>query len=159
MQDKFLKGILGLVFIFNIIIINLFPPPIEIFVFIGYLIFGIGAFFYIFTTAVFFRKGTDQIIANGIYGIIRHPLFLGVILMYFSHILLSQNWIVLISTIIAIISCYLLILSEEQQNIEKFGEDYKKYMLKTPRINFIIGIVRMIQRKRKNAKNARHGEE
>lgn len=46
--------------------------------------------------------------------------------MFFSHIFLGQNWIVAISTIVAIICYYLIIQSEEQKNIEKSFIKYER---------------------------------
>ena len=68
--------------------------------------------------------------------------------MFFSHIFLSQSWIVAIGTIVAIVCCYLIILSGDERNIEKFGDDYKRYMQKVPRMNFILGIIRLLWRKK-----------
>ena len=84
-----------------------------------------------------------------IYGVVRHPMYLGGIVMFFSHILLGQNWIVAISTIVAIACCYLIILSEDQRNIEKFGDEYIVYMQSVPRMNLLLGIVKSLMRRRR----------
>jgi len=68
--------------------------------------------------------------------------------MFFSHIFLGQNWIVAISTIVGIVCCYLIILSADQRNIEKFGDDYKLYIQKVPRANFLLGIIRLLGRRK-----------
>jgi len=69
-------------------------------------------------------------------------------IMFFSHIFLGQNWIVAIGTTVALACCYLIILSDEEQNLEKYGDDYKLYMQKVPRIDFVLGIIRLLRRKR-----------
>ena len=69
--------------------------------------------------------------------------------MFFSHILLGQNWIVATSTIIGIACCYLIILSEDQRNIEKFGDEYRLYMQSVPRMNLLLGIVKSLIRRRR----------
>ena len=38
---------------------------------------------------------------------------------------------------------------EDQRMIDKFGDDYKAYMERVPRMNFIVGFVRLIRKKRK----------
>jgi protein-S-isoprenylcysteine O-methyltransferase Ste14 len=58
---------------------------------------------------------------------------------------LGQNWIVAISTIVGIACCYLIILSEDQRNIEKFGDAYKRYTRKVPRMNLLLGIIRLLR--------------
>jgi len=140
--------IIGLVFFLNIIAINLFPPLIEELVAVGYAILGIGAVFCVLSVLTLRRKGVSRIVDSGIYGIVRHPMYLGAIIMFFSHIFLSQSWIVAIGTIVAIVCCYLIILSGDERNIEKFGDDYKRYMQKVPRMNFILGIIRLLWRKK-----------
>jgi len=40
------------------------------------------------------------------------------------------------------------VLREEQMSIQKFGDDYKRYMEKVPRMNFIAGVFRLAQRRK-----------
>jgi protein-S-isoprenylcysteine O-methyltransferase Ste14 len=71
-------------------------------------------------------------------------MYLGAMVMFFSHIFLGQNWIFAISTIVGIACCYLIILSEDQRNIEKFGDEYRLCMQKVPRANFLLGSIRLL---------------
>jgi len=41
------------------------------------------------------------------------------------------------------------VLREEQMSVEKFGDDYQLYMQEVPRMNFLLGIIRLLQRRRK----------
>ena len=148
-KDNILMIILGITFFLNIIAINLFLPTIEELVVVGYTILGVGALLYILSVFTLRRKGVSNIVESGIYGIVRHPMYLGAMLMFFSHIFLGQNWIVAIGTIVAIVCCYLIILSGDQRNIEKFGDDYRHYMQKVPRINFLVGVIRLLQRRKR----------
>jgi protein-S-isoprenylcysteine O-methyltransferase Ste14 len=147
-KDKIFMVILGIAFFLNIIAINLFPLNIEELVVAGYTIFGIGALLYILSVLTLRKKGVSNIVDSGIYGVIRHPMYLGAMIMFFSHIFLGQNWIVAIGTTVALACCYLIILSDEEQNLEKYGDDYKLYMQKVPRIDFVLGIIRLLRRKR-----------
>jgi len=153
-KDKIFMVVLGIAFFLNIIAINLFPLNIEELVVAGYTIFGIGALLYILSVLTLRKKGVSNIVDSGIYGVIRHPMYLGAMIMFFSHIFLGQNWIVAIGTTVALACCYLIILSDEEQNLEKYGDDYKLYMQKVPRIDFVLGIIRLLRRKReKNRMN------
>ncbi len=134
--------VLGMVFLLNIIIMNLFPPVIEELVFAGYAVLGIGILFFILSIFTLLRNRTYSIVKSGIYSIVRHPMYLGGILMFFSHIFFGQNWIILIGTILGIVCCYLIIILEDQRNIEKFGNEYRVYMKKVPRINLLSGIIK-----------------
>jgi len=151
-KDNVLMVILGATFFFNMIIMNLFPPTVEKLVVIGYIILGIGALFFILSVFTLRKKGTSHVVDSGIYGIVRHPMYLGAMVMFFSHIFFGQNWIVVISTVIAIMCCYFIIKSGDQRNIEKFGEDYKIYMQKVPGMNFFAGIVRLINYRKREEK-------
>ncbi len=144
-KGKILMIILGITFFLNIIAINLFPPIIEELIVVGWVIFGIGALFYTLSVVTLVRKGVSNIVDSRIYGIVRHPMYLGAMAMFFSHIFLGQNWVVVIGTIVAILCCYLIIQSEDQQNIEKFGDKYKRYMERVPRTNFLLGIIRLLR--------------
>jgi len=147
-KENFLMIILGIAFFLNIIAINLFPPIFEELVVVGYTIFGIGAVLYILSVFTLRRKSVSDIVDNGVYGVVRHPMYLGAMIMFFSHVFLGQNWIVAIGTIVALVCCYLIILSDEQQNLEKFGDAYKCYMQMVPRMNVFLGILRLLQRRR-----------
>ena len=148
-KDRILMSILGFAFLLNIIVINLFLPTIQELAIIGWIVFGVGASFFVLSVLTLRRKGVGDVVDKGIYGIVRHPMYLGAMIMFFSHILLGQNWMVLIGTIIAIACCYLIALSDEQQNIEKFGDDYKGYMQKVPRMNLIVGIIRSLRSRKR----------
>jgi len=148
-RDNILMIILGIAFFLNIVAINLFPPTIKELVDVGWIIFGVGAFFYILSVFTLRRKGVSNIVDSGVYGVVRHPMYLGAMLMFFSHIFLGQNWIVAIGTIVAIACCYLIILSGDQRNIEKFGDDYRHYVEKVPRTNLLLGIIRLLRRRKR----------
>lgn len=52
----------------------------------------------------------------------------------------------MIGTIIIYINCR----QEDQHLIEKFGNDYVAYMQKVPRMNLILGVIRLISKKKDN---------
>ena len=87
---------------------------------------------------------TTKIVDNGIYAIIRHPQYSAFILWAIGAMLLFQNWIVIILGIPVIILTYFDMVREDEVNIKKFGDSYKDYMKKVPRVNFILGFIRVI---------------
>jgi len=42
---------------------------------------------------------------------------------------------------------YFIALKADQELIEKFGDEYKRYMQKVPRTNFLLGLIRLASRK------------
>ena len=90
---------------------------------------------------------TTVIVERGTYGIVRHPQILGCMMLMSGTILISQH---LLSAIIAVpmFVLFLQYVSREERNlILKFGDDYKRYMQKVPRMNFILGIIRLLRKK------------
>jgi protein-S-isoprenylcysteine O-methyltransferase Ste14 len=79
-------------------------------------------------------KKTHEVVTEGPYSIVRHPLY------FFSFIgaigigLVSENILVLGAIVIFYLSCYpLTILSEEKTLTKKFGQAYIDYAKRTPR--------------------------
>jgi protein-S-isoprenylcysteine O-methyltransferase Ste14 len=92
---------------------------------------------------------TTVLVDSGVYAVIRHPQYLGFMLFVFALVLMSQHWLSVISGVLGSALFYRDVLREEQMCVEKFGDDYKRYMEKIPRMNFFIGILRLLRRKRK----------
>jgi protein-S-isoprenylcysteine O-methyltransferase Ste14 len=44
---------------------------------------------------------------------------------------------------------YLISRQEDQRLIEKFGDDYKRYMQSVPRMNFLVGVIRLVRRRKR----------
>ena len=61
--------------------------------------------------------------------------------------LLAQHWLVILIGIISMILIYLDIQAADQEGIDKFGDEYRQYMQKVPQMNFLLGILRVIQTK------------
>jgi len=146
-KDNILMIVLGIAFFLNIIAINLFPPTNEQLMVVGWIIFGIGASFYVISAFTLHRKGVSNIVGTGIYGIVRHPMYSGAMMMFLSHVFLGQNWIVAVGTTAAVTCCYLIVLSGDERNVKKFGDDYKSYMQRVPRMNFVLGLIRWLRRR------------
>jgi protein-S-isoprenylcysteine O-methyltransferase Ste14 len=138
-------SVIGVVFFLNIALIGLFPSNMGALIAAGYAILGIGASLCIVSALTLQKKGVENIVDSGVYAIVRHPMYLGAMMMFFSHIFLSQSWIVLFASVTAIVSCYLIVLSGDERNIEKFGDAYKLYMQRVPRMNLLFGIIRLFR--------------
>ena len=92
---------------------------------------------------------TTKLIDTGIYSIIRHPQYLAGILLSLAFMLISQNLIVIFLGIPPVIIFYLGAYDEDRFCIKKFGKQYKNYMNRVPRMNFVLGIIRYIGKKEK----------
>ena len=109
------------------------------------LVFGIGLV--VLSIVALVRNQGAGLIERGIYGIVRHPMYLGAMMCFLSYFFFHPHWLILLisSANIAILYCF--ILQGEQQNITKFDDAYKRYMETVPRINLLAGIFRRLQSK------------
>jgi protein-S-isoprenylcysteine O-methyltransferase Ste14 len=149
--DNVLMGITGVAFFLNVLFLNILDIVLiseELFV-VGWIILAIGALLVVLSVLTLKRKGTTNATDTGVYGIVRHPMYTGGLVMFISHIFFGQNWIIAVNTIIGIVCCYLIMQSEEQKLIQKFGDEYTRYMQKVPRMNLFLGIIRLLQRRKK----------
>ncbi|MFQ6125245.1 MAG: methyltransferase family protein [Candidatus Heimdallarchaeota archaeon] len=83
---------------------------------------------------------------SGIFGIVRHPMYLGAMILFLSHPFMIQHWIIVISSLVAIICTYFIILTGEERSLKKFGDEYNRDMHTVPRINFFLSIFRRVQK-------------
>jgi protein-S-isoprenylcysteine O-methyltransferase Ste14 len=90
---------------------------------------------------------TTRIVDTGIYSIVRHPQYVTFILFAISGILLFQHWVVILLGIPVIPLTYIDLIRADKNCIERFGDDYKAYIKKVPRANFLLGIIRQFKKK------------
>lgn len=83
----------------------------------------------------FQQERKEQLIDTGIYGILRHPTYLGQILMIYGLSLVIDLQIALVSAVcLHVYLAFIHARIEEQRCIEIFGDSYRKYMERTDRI-------------------------
>ena len=73
-----------------------------------------------------------MVITTDIYSVIRHPMYLGSILIFLSVVVLSLSLIATMIFIAVVIFYYFLCRYEEKVLIEKLGKEYTDYMKKVP---------------------------
>lgn len=91
---------------------------------------------------------TTKLVETGIYGVIRHPIYLSLVYLFIGFALISQHPISLFLGLTMPLLCYYFMLKEEKMTIEKFGDDYLQYMNRVPRSNLLKGIWRTFRRKK-----------
>jgi protein-S-isoprenylcysteine O-methyltransferase Ste14 len=100
------------------------------------------------------RKGesyihTTKIVDTGIFSIVRHPQYVTFILWAIAGMLLFQHWIIVLLGVPIFPLTYIDLIKADKDAIEKFGDDYRAYMKKVPRANFLLGIIRRYSRGKK----------
>lgn len=80
------------------------------------------------------RQAHDRLIRDGIYGRVRHPLYLGSLLILWGepHLLSTRNGLVvaILSTVYFLVGSML----EERRMVRQFGEAYRSYQIEVPRL-------------------------
>ena len=121
------------IFMFSTVLASYIPFIIRIILFLSLLTIGL---FLIFRTGhILFHKENvaSKLIKTGIFAHTRHPLYLGVLMLYLGFILLSMSLISIIGFIIAFI-LYNWIATFEENDLEKlFKEEYSEYKKKVPK--------------------------
>lgn len=115
--------------------------------YLAWFFLGTGIFLIVLSIAAFVSNREAGLIVGGIYGTIRHPMYLGAMVLFLSWIFFLPHWIILLVSMINITIVYGFILQGEAQNITKFGDPYRHYMDAVPRINLIAGLMRRLRSK------------
>ena len=73
-----------------------------------------------------------SVVRKGVFGIVRHPIYLGAILFYLGLLVLTFSIIALAIWILIIAFYYFIAKHEEQLLLDKFGKDYEEYKKEVP---------------------------
>ncbi len=93
---------------------------------------------------------TTVLVDTGIYAIVRHPQGgTAWLLINLGVMLIAQHWSSVILGLISMALAYADSFKTDQSCVEKFGDAYVDYMERVPRLNFLKGIMRLIQRRQK----------
>lgn len=123
------------------------PLDIKVLWYVGWIVWTAGMILVGLSYYYIYIRKTKVLIKHGIYKVIRHPLYLGWILSVFiTTILLYPHWIFITTGIPGIVAIYLISIEEERSNIKQFGSSYKSYMKKVPRMNLILGFIRILKK-------------
>ena len=125
--------------------------------YIGFAIWALSAYFGWAPMVILKKKGsvakgrsyihTTKLVDTGVYAIVRHPQYVALPLLNIAFIFVGQNLIIIILGIIAIPLMLIDLQKADEACIEKFGEIYKNYMKRVPRVNFVLGIIRVLSKK------------
>jgi protein-S-isoprenylcysteine O-methyltransferase Ste14 len=117
-------------------------PPIK---YLAWILLGFGLVLIVLSIATLVSNREAGLIEGGIYGIVRHPMYLGAMLLFLSWIFFLPHWTIVLISAVNIAIVYGFILQGERQNITRFGDPYRRYMESVPRINLLAGLIRRLQ--------------
>ena len=91
---------------------------------------------------------TTVIVDTGIYAVVRPPQYMAGVLLSLALVIITQHWFIAVIGVVAMVLNYFIALKADQELIEKFGDDYRRYMQKVPRMNFLLGLMRLLRRRK-----------
>ncbi|MBN1977533.1 MAG: isoprenylcysteine carboxylmethyltransferase family protein [Anaerolineae bacterium] len=132
----------------------LHQPGSEVLRWIGWVLWWTSAVFGWLPILTFRRRGgvakgksyvhTTRLVETGIYAIVRHPqMGTAWLLMCVALMLITQHWISVVLGVPAMVLAYVDLLKADQCLVVKFGDAYRRYMERVPRVNFVAGIIQL----------------
>jgi protein-S-isoprenylcysteine O-methyltransferase Ste14 len=119
-----------------------FLAPLRYF---GWVLLVLGMGLVALSLAALVSNRGAGLMEGGIYGLVRHPMYLGAIVCFSSFFFFLPHWLILLLASVNIAVIYAFILQGDKQNLSKFGNAYRRYMERVPRINLLAGIVRRLR--------------
>ena len=128
--------------VFILVLLNYkvwFKTPFSILQIISWILLIFSAYIAVAGYLILKRKGkpdsnfenTSVLVKTGLYGYIRHPLYLSIFLLG-TGVMLKQPGILQISFgLVNLIAIYLTARIEEKEMIARFGDEYRDYMKDT----------------------------
>jgi protein-S-isoprenylcysteine O-methyltransferase Ste14 len=87
-----------------------------------------------------FVERTTVLIDSGLFGVVRHPLYLGLALWSIGLVLRIQLILPAMLGMVAFGCSWMACKTEDEYNVEKFGEGYQEYMTMVPAWNVLKGL-------------------
>jgi protein-S-isoprenylcysteine O-methyltransferase Ste14 len=123
-------------FLFFALIAYSFFLPFKlgtIWLYVGFLTYLLGAIIETIAMLDFFTTAVDKPVTKGVYRISRNPMYLGMFLIFIGIGIACVSWLFLLLTTALIILIHISVISEERLCLEKYGDAYGEYMIRTPK--------------------------
>jgi protein-S-isoprenylcysteine O-methyltransferase Ste14 len=131
-------------------------PKVQALVWAGWVLWTLGAVFAIVPILTLRARGgvpkgksymeTTGLVDTGIYAIVRHPQGgTAGLLLSPALALIGQHWLLLVLAALGMALLYLDTFNADAACITKFGEAYRRYMQRVPRVNFLAGLLRLVR--------------
>jgi protein-S-isoprenylcysteine O-methyltransferase Ste14 len=131
MYSQLLRVIMAILLLYSVFL----PLAIgTVWFYAGLAVYLMGFVFIILATLAFIATPVDKPNTTGIYSISRHPIYLGTWSLSIGIGIASASWVYILLALILLAPIRnALMIPEERQCCERFGNSYREYMNKTPR--------------------------
>lgn len=138
--------VLTFVAYFVLLFILEIPAELHFLQTFGMVFFVLGVLLLILSLRSLLRNKSGVLIKKGIYALVRHPMYLGGMFLFLAMVCFLQHWIMILLVSINLLLIHRSMIEGDRINEDKFGDDYVQYMKQVPRMNMIIGIVKLLSR-------------
>jgi protein-S-isoprenylcysteine O-methyltransferase Ste14 len=121
------------------------PDSLRPLRYLGWLLLGLGVGLIVLSIVTLVRNRGGGLIEDGIYGIVRHPMYLGAMFCFSAYCFFVPHWLVLLIVLVNVGIAYGFMLQGDRENVARFGAAYRHYMDTVPRMNLLAGILRHVQ--------------
>ncbi len=119
-----------------LLLISIFIPfKINIYFYLGLVVYLLGLFIYISAIFYFSINEFNLPVTTGIYKYLHHPVYVGFFIIFIGISLITNNLFILILILIIGYCSYYIALSEEKECAKMYGKSYENYK-KQPRFLF-----------------------
>ena len=87
---------------------------------------------------------STAVVERGVYSIVRHPQYVGYVLLTLGFAALSQHALTSILAVCSAGAFYVQSVTEEASLRKRPGQNYSDYMRRVPRFNFLAGLFRYL---------------
>ncbi len=82
----------------------------------------------------FLQRKRETLVTSGPYHYVRNPIYLGAFTFIVALAIVAANWFLLLPALALVTIIYAQIGKEELMLIDRFGDEYREYMKRTPRL-------------------------
>jgi protein-S-isoprenylcysteine O-methyltransferase Ste14 len=90
---------------------------------------------------------TTRVVERGLFRVVRHPQYVGYILLAATFAFVSQHPVTIALAVAALAGIARWTVGEEGALRDRFGAEYDAYAARVPRFNVVVGLFRLLRRR------------
>ena len=132
--EKIVERVLDLVYLVSLVYSVFLPLKLgTVWFYVGLLICVLSMIIGYLGIVSFVTTPIDELTTKGVYRISRNPMVFSIFLVTIGLGIACVSWLFLLLSMVFVILWNILVSAEERFCLEKYGDDYREYMNRTPR--------------------------